>query len=100
MLGGGAERVAATIVSNLPNTISRKLITIYDSEIKYNIPEKPTTLLKYSSNKILRKIMLPFSILKNIIICKKKYLNNYFDWQLCIAIINKYKKRNDFMNFK
>ena len=90
MLGGGAERVAATIVSNLPNTISRKLITIYDSEIKYNIPEKPTTLLKYSSNKILRKIMLPFSILKNIIICKKeapKIVLSFLDYDNILNII-------------
>ena len=91
--GGGAEKIATTLINNLPKNISRILITIYDSEVKYDIPEPPITLLKYSTNKILRKIMLPVSILKNIIVCKSespKIVLSFLDYDNILNLITSF----------
>lgn len=88
--GGGAERVATSLIESLTTSISRKIVTIYDTDIKYNILEKPIVLQKYVSNKFFRKIILPLNILRTIIICKNespKIVLSFLDYDNILNLI-------------
>lgn len=62
--GGGAERIAVELSNNLPSYISRKMITLYDTDNKYQVVSELHSLSPSYKSKILKIVMQPICILK------------------------------------
>lgn len=73
--GGGAERIAITVLDSLPNNINKNLCVMYDKSQKYttNIPVSPLT--PYSKKQILRIINIPRIFYKFVMELRKKKID-------------------------
>ena len=68
--GGGAERVAIDLARNFPETLSRKLVVIRNSDVKYPV-EVPHTFLSKGGKSILGKaISYPVTVYRYIKLSK------------------------------
>ncbi len=65
--GGGAERIAATLGNDLPDSISRKLVALHASKSVYVLKYDVLTLSHSSSNSAIRRIgKFPILLVKYI----------------------------------
>jgi len=69
--GGGAEKIAVDVANNLPPSISRILVTIYDSGDKYSVSVPHISLSGKKTSSIARMIKLPLNYIRYIALLKK-----------------------------
>lgn len=71
--GGGAEKIAVEVANNLPSTISRLLVTIYNSGDKYSISVPHISLSGKNMSLIARIAKLPLNYIRYLLLLRKYY---------------------------
>ena len=69
--GGGAEKIAVEVANNLPSTISRLLVTIYNSGDKYSVSVPHISLSGKNMSLIARIAKLPLNYIRYLLLLRK-----------------------------
>lgn len=77
---GGGDKIVAEIANYLPKSITRKIVTIYDKPLEYDIQLERSSLVHFHQSIILRMLSRPL-ILVNLLL-----LNLHEKPRLCLGV--------------